>query len=229
MKQCKSLIFLVYIRRSKFNQSAWRISITWSKLTNHKARKFKIRNFPKNRQIMEYPAIWLVGFAFIKKKKLKCKFLKIIFLLPLPPPFSLCDHPSFHSDHPPRVSLPYPPSLSGAIALLVNLPVITFLLLPFRLVSLSSASSYFPTFCQSDHITTCARGSSCASQDLPHLPHVPARFLSICSSQDLSPRYLTLLASTLPQVPARLLSSSCSLWTLFLYHGFDLGISRTIV
>ena len=72
-----------------------------------------------------------------------------------------------------------------------------------------SASRYLPTVCHSagaawtgDHITTCARGSGCVSQDLPHLPHVPARFLSICSSQDLSPRYLTLLSRTLPQVPA---------------------------
>ena len=157
MIQCKSMIFLVYIGTSKFNQSDWRISIMWSKLTNHKARIFIARNLPKNQQTMEYPAIWLVEFAL--KKKLKWKFLKIIFpfsssgllwspLFSLSPPSSL----GFFLAHFPSLA-PFP--LLFTTSVLSTSPLmITRLLSPFRLAPLTFASVYLLTCLLHLHICT---------------------------------------------------------------------------
>ena len=211
MIQCKSMIFLVYIRTSKFNQSDWRISIMWSKLTNHKARIFVARNLPKNQQTMEYPAIWLVEFAL--KKKLKWKFLKIPLPVSSDHPSSHCHHPppwvsSWHTfppwrhslcclplpfclpppyDHPSLVTLPF-----SATYLCQRLSFNLFAAFTYLHIHLLSLRGYEP-------VPTCIR-----------LPHVPEEPVPCYSSQDLSPRRVTLLFSTLPQVSARLVSS-CTL------------------
>ena len=160
MIQCKSMIFLVYIGASKFNQSDWRISIMWSKLTNHKARIFTARNLPKNQQTMEYPAIWLVELA-LKKKKKKIKmeifennFSLFLFRSPLITPLLTLT----------TLLLGFllgTPSLPGAIPLVVNPFVlstsplmITRRLSPFHLAPLTFASVYLLTCLLHLHICT---------------------------------------------------------------------------
>ena len=134
-EQWNSMIFFVYIQRSNFNQSDCRISITWSKLTNHKARIFKTKKsaFKLADQWIAWKILqsdWSNLHSLKKEIIIMNKFWKIIF------PFHVRLSSPFFSH------FPLSPPPSSLFPFLAPFPLL--LTCPILLTALWSHSSFVP-------------------------------------------------------------------------------------